>query len=120
MAQALAKAGASVILAQVCLQYVALITSIDTFSKKRDESNTATRDSIIAAGGQAEIVICDLSDPSSVRSLVKRITAPESGSGRIIDILVNCGGIQRRYAQNFTIRLNLILYRKSSSSPLYG
>ncbi|KAK9895441.1 NAD-binding protein [Cystobasidium minutum MCA 4210] len=86
MAEALAKAGADVILIQ------------------RNESNTETRDSIRALGRRAEIVTCDLADKESVRGLTKRVVGPKSegGMGETIDILINCGGIQRRTpAENF-------------------
>lgn len=76
MALALAKAGADIILVQ------------------RNTSNTATRDDIIAAGGKADIVVCDLGDSASVAKLIPHVTKE---LGRTLDIVVNCGGIQRRH-----------------------
>lgn len=75
MAIALAEAGASLILAQ------------------RDESNTKTKDDIVKLGRQAFIYHCDLSSNDSVSSLISRVTS----DGHEIDILLNCGGIQRRH-----------------------
>lgn len=81
MALALAKAGADIILVQ------------------RNTSNTATRDDIIAAGGKADIVVCDLGDAASVAKLIPHVTKE---LGRTLDIVVNCGGIQRRHpVENF-------------------
>jgi 2-deoxy-D-gluconate 3-dehydrogenase len=73
IAKALASAGATIVLAQ------------------RDLSNQDTLKEIEALGGQVEQIECDLEKPDSVKSLVKRATQ----NGRI-DILLNCGGIQRR------------------------
>jgi len=49
-------------------------------------------------GRKSEIVICDLADKDSVRGVVKKVVSPKSegGMGETIDILINCGGIQRR------------------------
>lgn len=86
MALALSKAGADLILVQ------------------RNNTNTTTMDKIKSEGGvdgkggKAEIAVCDLADPEAVKKLVPGIVS----SGRIIDILVNCGGIQRRHpAEDF-------------------
>lgn len=76
MALALAKAGADIILVQ------------------RNTSNTATRDDIVSAGGKADIVVCDLGDSASVAKLIPHVTKE---LGRTLDIVVNCGGIQRRH-----------------------
>ena len=70
IALALSKAGADVLLVQ------------------RDTSNTSTRDAIRQEGGKADIVVCDLADKRQVKGLVSGIV----GSGRDIDIVVNCGG----------------------------
>lgn len=85
MAEALAKAGADVILIQ------------------RDDKNTATRDAIRALGRRSEIVVCDLADNAGIKAVKKKITGPKpDGLGETIDILINCGGIQRRTpAENF-------------------
>lgn len=86
MALALSKAGADVILVQ------------------RNETNTETKDKIASEGGvagnggRADIVVCDLADAKAVSGLVPGIAQ----SGRVIDIVVNCGGIQRRHpAEDF-------------------
>lgn len=86
MALALSKAGADVILVQ------------------RDESNTATKDRITSEGGvegkggRADIVVCDLADTKAVSGLIPGVV----DSGRTLDIVVNCGGIQRRHpAEDF-------------------
>ncbi|WVQ82198.1 hypothetical protein IAT38_004326 [Cryptococcus sp. DSM 104549] len=76
MALALANAGADVILVQ------------------RDTSNTATRDAIAATGRKADIVVCDLADNAAVEKLIPHVT---KDLGRTLDIVVNCGGIQRRH-----------------------
>lgn len=82
MALALSKAGADLILVQ------------------RNDTNTATKDRIESEGGcdqkggKARIVICDLADSKAVAKLVPDLVA----SGDVVlDIVVNCGGIQRRH-----------------------
>ncbi|QIW96845.1 hypothetical protein AMS68_002363 [Peltaster fructicola] len=75
MAIALAEAGADVLLVQ------------------RDESNEETKRSIEALGRQATIYIADLASTESIKALVPRVLA----DGHKIDILLNCGGIQRRH-----------------------
>lgn len=85
MALALARAGADIV------------------SLQRDLSKTGTADAIKALGRRCWIVECDLSNKSQVKGIVKKVMeqhlAPEN---RTIDILVNCGGIQRRTpAENF-------------------
>ncbi|KAF7321888.1 ATP-binding cassette transporter [Mycena kentingensis (nom. inval.)] len=80
MALALAKAGADLILIQ------------------RSATNTDTADQAKALGRRATIVECDLADKAQLGKIVHKITASEAegGLGLTIDILVNCGGIQRR------------------------
>lgn len=65
---------------------------------------TETRDTIRSFGRRAEIVVCDLADKAAVRGLTKKIVGPKSegGMGETIDILINCGGIIRRYVVFFT------------------
>lgn len=75
LAIALAEAGADVVLVQ------------------RDESNQTTRKAIEALGRKASIVVADLASASDVGSVTKRVLADDHD----IDILVNCGGIQRRH-----------------------
>jgi 2-deoxy-D-gluconate 3-dehydrogenase len=81
MALALSKAGADLILVQ------------------RDTSNTTTKTRIetegglSGKGGKSEIVVCDLGDAASVAKLIPGVVA----SGKVLDIVVNCGGIQRRH-----------------------
>ncbi|KAL5499212.1 hypothetical protein ACEPAH_1730 [Sanghuangporus vaninii] len=81
LALALARAGADIVLIQ------------------RDQSNQTTATKIRDVGRKAWIATCDLSSKEQVGSVVKRIVLPESdgGLGLNIDILVNCGGIQRRH-----------------------
>ncbi|CAK9781879.1 NAD(P)-binding protein [Cutaneotrichosporon oleaginosum] len=74
MAVALAKAGANIVLVQ------------------RNTSNTETQERIRAVGRQADIVVCDLADAAAVGGLIASVTQT-----RTLDIVVNCGGIQRRH-----------------------
>ncbi|WVW79669.1 hypothetical protein I302_101638 [Kwoniella bestiolae CBS 10118] len=71
---ALAQAGARVVLAQ------------------RDLTNTITRDEIRAAGGQADIIGCDLNDVGDCKTVFDKALelTPE------IHILINCGGMLSR------------------------
>ncbi|KAK4984552.1 hypothetical protein LTR50_006516 [Elasticomyces elasticus] len=75
MAVALAEAGADILLVQ------------------RDQSNTSTKSLIESLGRKAQIYTADLSSQSSISSLVPTILK----DGHRIDILLNCGGIQRRH-----------------------
>lgn len=68
MAIALASAGAKVLLVQ------------------RSTENTATLDHIRSFEGQAEIVVCDLSDAAAVKQLVRKVVE----AGHVLDIVVNC------------------------------
>ncbi|KAJ7141441.1 NAD-binding protein [Mycena epipterygia] len=82
MALALAKAGADLVLIQRTLE------NDDTAAQAR------------ALGRAATVVQCDLTDKAQVGAIVQTITGE---MGLSIDILVNCGGIQRRApAENFT------------------
>ncbi|KZO95471.1 NAD-P-binding protein [Calocera viscosa TUFC12733] len=73
---ALAQAGAAVCLIQ------------------RNAANTATRDALRLLGVRSEIVLCDLADMASVKTVFDRALELMGGE---IHILVNCGGIQRRH-----------------------
>lgn len=75
MAIALAESGADVLLVQ------------------RDESNQSTVQAITALGRKATIYTADLASSSSVGALVPQILK----DGHKIDVLLNCGGIQRRH-----------------------
>ncbi|KAF2164616.1 hypothetical protein M409DRAFT_25013 [Zasmidium cellare ATCC 36951] len=75
LAIALAEAGADIVLVQ------------------RDESNQSTKESIEKLGRKTVIYVADLASASDVGGLTKRVLA----DGHDIDILVNCGGIQRRH-----------------------
>ncbi|KAK4502809.1 hypothetical protein PRZ48_006235 [Zasmidium cellare] len=75
LAIALAEAGADIVLVQ------------------RDESNQATKEAVEKLGRKATIYVADLASASEVGGLTKRVLA----DGHDIDILVNCGGIQRRH-----------------------
>ncbi|KLO12873.1 NAD-binding protein [Schizopora paradoxa] len=82
LATALAKAGADIVLAQ------------------RDVTKNETANAIASeTSRKVHIVECDLSEQDQVRKLVHRVTASkdEGGLGLSLDILVNCGGIQRRH-----------------------
>lgn len=75
LAIALAEAGADLVLIQ------------------RNFSNTATKQQIEKLGRKATIYQADLAKKEDLKGLVKRIT----DDGHDVDILVNCGGIQRRH-----------------------
>ncbi|KAI5370830.1 Putative short-chain dehydrogenase/reductase SDR, NAD(P)-binding domain superfamily [Septoria linicola] len=75
MAIALAEAGADVLLVQ------------------RDESNQSTKEAIETLGRKAQIYIADLSSNDSMKALVPKVLK----DGHQIDVLLNCGGIQRRH-----------------------
>lgn len=77
MAVALAEAGADIVLIQ------------------RDTSNTSTSSLIKNLGRKCTIVPGDLSDRSSVQSLVDSVFGQTSNSP--IHVLLNCAGIQRRH-----------------------
>ncbi|KAJ7899081.1 NAD-binding protein [Mycena leptocephala] len=81
MALALAKAGADLILIQ----------------RNLDNQETATQ--VRELGRTATVVQCDLTDKAQVGAIVQKITGSTDtgGMGLVIDILVNCGGIQRRW-----------------------
>ncbi|KAK9472027.1 2-deoxy-d-gluconate 3-dehydrogenase [Dipodascopsis tothii] len=79
----LAEAGANIVLIQ------------------RSTTSTDTKTAIegLGNGTTATVVVCDLADPASVKKIIGHITVD---LGLVIDILVNCGGIQRRHpAENF-------------------
>lgn len=59
------------------------------------EENTQTRDAVIALGRKARIYVCDLADKAQVARVVPTVTGEWNEK---IDILVNCGGIQRRHS----------------------
>lgn len=75
LAIALAEAGADIVLVQ------------------RDKSNQATKQAIERLGRKATIHVADLASASDISGLTKRVL----DDGHDIDILVSCGGIQRRH-----------------------
>ncbi|MCJ1251131.1 hypothetical protein MMC30_008362 [Trapelia coarctata] len=75
MAIALAESGADILLIQ------------------RDTTNTTTKNAIEALGRKATIYTADLSSQSSILNLTPKIL----GDMPRVDILLNCGGIQRRH-----------------------
>ena len=75
MALALAGAGADIILVQ------------------RNESNLETKNKVEALGRKAFVYVADLASQDAVAGLTERILK----DGHDIDILVTCGGIQRRH-----------------------
>jgi 2-dehydro-3-deoxy-D-gluconate 5-dehydrogenase len=101
MALALAKAGADIILLQVryllsCVHDKASEAKLN----QRSPENQDTSSQIKQLGRDVYIVQCDLSYAEQVGSIIQKITGPEGGDGMglSIDVLVNCGGIQRRFA----------------------
>ncbi|KAJ7772737.1 NAD-binding protein [Mycena maculata] len=87
MALALAKAGADLILIQRNL------ANQDTATQAKQLGRTVT------------VVGCDLADKVQLGAIVQKITGnvDAGGMGLVVDILVNCGGIQRRApAETFT------------------
>ena len=75
MAQALADAGADIILIQ------------------RDESNKQTHDAITALGRKCTIATADLADQASVSKIIPDLVS----AGHNMDILLTCAGIQKRH-----------------------
>jgi len=75
MAVALAEAGADILLVQ------------------RDTSNTKTKTTIESLGRKCQIYTCDLSNASSVSSLIPTVLA----DNHQLHILLNCAGIQSRH-----------------------
>lgn len=65
---------------------------------QRDTSNTKTAEEIKELGRNCTIVKCNLASREDLKEVVSQITK-EHG---LIDVLINCGGIQRRHpAENF-------------------
>jgi NAD(P)-dependent dehydrogenase (short-subunit alcohol dehydrogenase family) len=74
---------------------------------QRSLENQDTSSQIKQLGREVYIVQCDLSSKEQVGSVVQKIigTEGEDGMGLVIDILVNCGGIQRRFVRlNWNLR----------------
>ena len=99
MALAIAKAGADIILVQVsrtCTSISEITANMSSF--KRNTENVETQSQIKALGRDAVVVLCDLASKEQVSTIVHKITSrkEEGGLGRVIDILINCAGIQRR------------------------
>lgn len=76
LAIALAEAGSDIVLIQ-----------------RPQSKDTTTKDGIEKLGRKANVFYADLASSNDMAGLVKRIT----DAGHHIDILVNCGGIQRRH-----------------------
>nr|POE75521.1 2-dehydro-3-deoxy-d-gluconate 5-dehydrogenase [Quercus suber] len=96
MAVALAESGADILLVQVCIIKLRSSSTASRPSDKwtqRDESSQTTKTAIEQLGRKATIYTADLSSHSSITALVPRILQ----DGHSIDILLNCGGIQRRH-----------------------
>jgi 2-deoxy-D-gluconate 3-dehydrogenase len=66
------------------------------FQRNLDNQDTATQARQL--GRNATIVQCDLTDKAQVGAIVQKVTGSvdAGGLGLVVDILVNCGGIQRR------------------------
>lgn len=60
---------------------------------QRDESNHSTKEAIEKLGRKAQIYIADLASNDSMKALVPKLLE----DGHQVDILLNCGGIQRRH-----------------------
>lgn len=73
MAVALAEAGASIVILQI-----------------PGDTNTSTKDELIALSAKFSVYDCDLSSVSNIRETVKKIIDEE---GLPIDILINCAGV---------------------------
>lgn len=75
----------------------------DIVSIQRSSENQETANTIRAAGRQCWIVECDLGNKPQVKGVVKKVMDDIlSPKGKSIDIVINCGGIQRRTpAENF-------------------
>lgn len=88
MTLALAQAGADIVLVQ----------------RGNSASGNDTRDQVAALGRQVIVVEADLANKEQLRGLCQKVTGnkQDGGLGLKIDVLVNCGGIQRRTpAENF-------------------
>ncbi|KAK9326893.1 2-deoxy-d-gluconate 3-dehydrogenase [Lipomyces starkeyi] len=71
----------------------------DIILLQRDSTRKHTLRAVEALGSKATIVECDLAKADEVKKIVSYIT---QDLDQMIDILVNCGGIQRRHpAENF-------------------
>lgn len=72
---------------------------------QRSKENVATYNAITAIGRRVSIAVCDLANDQDVKGLTKRVTGSkeEGGMGHTIDILVNCGGIQRRCVERVEV-----------------
>lgn len=72
--------------------------------RQRNLDNQETANLIKPLPVRVAIVQCDLASDTQVKGLIKKVTGKkeEGGMGEVLDILVNCGGIQRRTpAENF-------------------
>lgn len=91
---------------------VSILISSESRTKRRiyqrDAKNLDTLTEIIKLGGEGYIVECDLSDMSEVKNLVRKVTR---GSSKPVDILVNCGGIQRRYVPLSLTLVTVLIHR---------
>jgi 2-deoxy-D-gluconate 3-dehydrogenase len=76
LAVALAEAGSDIVLIQ-----------------RPGSKDTTTKDEVEKLGRKATIFYADLAETNDLKGLVQKITY----AGHDIDILVNCGGIQRRH-----------------------
>lgn len=73
---------------------------------QRSRENLETHDKIKALGREVDIVVADLAVSKDVKGVAKLVTGPKSegGLGLEIDILLNCGGIQRRWVSLIPLR----------------
>ena len=98
MALALAGAGADIILVQ------------------RNESNLETKNKVEALGRKAFVYVADLASQDAVAGLTERILK----DGHDIDILVTCGGIQRRHPAHEFPMSDWDEVCFSAASPMHG
>lgn len=101
LALALANAGADIVLVQAGSSPPSSGCELTLQHIQRNKENLETYDAITAIGRRVSIAVCDLANDDEVKGLTKLVTGSkeEGGMGDTIDILVNCGGIQRRWVE---------------------
>lgn len=68
-------------------------TRLMVVTTQRDESNQSTKEAIEKLGRKAQIYVADLASNDSMKALLPKVL----GDDHTVDILLNCGGIQRRH-----------------------
>jgi short-subunit dehydrogenase len=82
--------GASAGIGRACALLLADLGAPVALLARREQQLTAVADEITDAGGVAEVVVCDLSDPASIASAVQVINADPA------EIIVNAAGLSIR------------------------